>query len=1069
MSDAKKLEKAIATLEAQRTALGNTVVDTATAGMREKLAALSSDSGDKRQLVTGLFADVSGVTNLSERLDPEEVQELLKRLWPELDRVIVKNRGHIDKHIGDAVMAVWGLTGAKPEDAESAVRAGLSMQRELVAFRQREGVELAMRVGINTGQASVAKVASTGEWNVIGDVVNVASRLEHAADLGTVLIGKAPPVRAEGASGFEAQPPLAVKGKLDPLDTFFVRAEVLKHVRLPSHTLADVAAPFVGREPELGQLLTAYRGALQAQTRMLCISAEGGIGKSRLLSEFARLLRVQGDPLTCLEHACSASSMLEPFSALRGLVVRLCGITSLDPEPVRGTLRASFAEILGEAECDEAASSVGFVLGLLEESPELAALRHDAGQIRGRAEVLLLQLLAHQAGQRLLVVLLEDIQHADDASLSFLARLASGDQRLLLVASSRPDLWQRADAPGPWLERLPLEPLSRSDAHKLARGLLLSIADAPQWLSDFLVEHSGGNPFFCEELLRTLFERSIIVQSPRGWSAPDEPPAEFRMPARLTPLLAERLDRLAPDARALLERAAVVGQRVPREQLEVLWGGPASPAVLQQLCDANMLGRTPGTDGEADDLVFVHALCWEVTYEFTLLKTRRELHGRLAAYLADLPASTAAEVARHFEAAGQHERAAVFFADAGERAGRADATELSERFFMKASALAPKDHALAVRCHLGLGEVWMRRTRFPEALAAYETMYAAAVTVADPVAQARAQNGLSWAASQATRFEQATRYAERAAEVACSTVETARTPELRREAEREVAAAWHNLGWAQAMLSNADQAIVAAKEGLASAEAAHAPREQALCLNLIGVALYHVQGRYDEAARYMEQALQLYREQGDRWGVSCQLNNLGDLARLRRDYRAAAGLLEEALQVARSIGHTTQQLAVLGNLGASYNALGQFARAEAALTQALALAAASEPFSLAACHTYMCESQLGKGDVAAAIQHGLSAARAVGATDTAFRGEAYRALGRALAAQADADNVLELDGKSMDAEACFARSVSTFHALGLERQRAETYLAWAAYERGRGDAARSDELRAQADALELRD
>jgi class 3 adenylate cyclase/predicted ATPase len=1066
MSDAKKLEKAIATLEAQRSALGNTVVDTATAGMREKLAALSSQDGDKRQLVSVLFADVSGFTNLSERLDPEDVQELLKRLWPALDRIIVRNRGHIDKHIGDAVMAVWGLTGAKPEDAQSAVRAGLAMQRELVAFRQREGVELAMRVGINTGQASVSKVASTGEWNVIGDVVNVASRLEHAAELGSVLVGKATGMQVEGAFELAAQPPLAVKGKIDPLETFVVLGQTAQVVRLPSHTLADVAAAFVGREDELGRLLAQYREVLQGHARSICVSAEGGIGKSRLLAELSRLLRMQGDPLQCLEHACGDGASSEPFSTLRGLITKLVGITTREPDQVRATLSARYAD-LGEPASDEAARYVGFVLGLLDETPDLAALRHDAGQIRGRAEVLLLRLLQHGARQRVIVVLLEDIQHADDASLEFLGRVAAVDQRLLLVATSRPDLWTRSAAPGAWMQRMQLQPLGRVDAYELARRLLQTIPDAPPWLSDFLVEHSGGNPFYCEEILRTLVERNVIAQSAGGWVAPDAPPAEFRLPARLTPLLAERLDRLPADARALLERAAVIGQRVGRVELEVLSGGELSESAMQRLSDANMLAASEFSMGTPPGFAFVHALCWEVTYEFTLLKTRRELHGRLAAHLETQAGSTDAEIARHWEAAGQHARAAEFYTNAGERARRADATELAKRFFQKAATLAPEDRALAVRCHFGLGEVWMRQTQFAEALSAYETMYAAAVTLGDPVAQARAQNGLSWAASQANRFAEATRYAERAAEVACSTVEAARNAELRRDAEVEVAAAWHNLGWAQVMLSDADQAIAAAQEGLGAAEAAHAVREQALCLNLIGVALYHVQGRYDEAARYMEQALALYRRLGDRWGVSCQLNNLGDLARLRRDYLAAAGLLEEALEVARSIGHSTQELAVLGNLGATYNALGQFGRAETALTRALALASESEPFSLAACHAYMCEALLGKHEVDAALAHGVSAVRVAGGTDTAFRGEAFRALGRAVGAAAVSDTGAhaDVDGKRLDAEACFARSVATFHALGLQPQRAETYLAWAEYEAARGDGARSAELKAEANSL----
>ena len=1065
MSEKDKLEKAIDALEGQRTALGNTVVDTATAELRQKLAALSSLSGDKRQLVTVLFADVSGFTKLSERLDPEEVQDLLKRLWPALDQVIVSNRGHIDKHIGDAVMAVWGLSGARPDDAQCAVRAGLGLQRELVAFRAREDVQLGMRVGVNTGQASVSRVASTGEWNVIGDTVNVASRLEHAAELGSVLIGSDTAAQVESAFELVAQQPLEVKGKSEALKTFVAVGESTRAIRLPSHTLTDVTSAFVGREQELGELLLRYQRARGGQPEFVCVSADGGIGKSRLVSELSRLLRVQGDPLRVLEHACVSTAEGEPFGLLRALVLRAASATSREPQEAVARLRAVFEQHLGAEAVEEALHYVGFVLGLLPQSDELAGLRRDAVQIRGRAEVLLLKLFAGLAKQRMLLLFVEDLHHADDASLEFLARLSGQEARVFLVATSRPRLWQRSGLSGGWLQRMDLAALSRIDAHTLAQGLLSRARHVPAWIRDFLVERAGGNPFFCEELLRVLIERGVVRVDGLGLSISDQPPTSLSLPPRIAPLLVERLDRLSAEARQLLERAAVIGQRVSRNQLEALAGG-IDDRVVSELCEANMLALDESFGAKAPDFEFVHALCHETTYEFTLLKTRRALHEQLAQYLAQQSSAPAAEVARHFDLAGNAAAAAAHFAEAGERARRADATELAARFFESAVQRSPGDRGLSVRCHEGLGDVWMKQARYTEAVEAYETMHASAVAVGDPIAQARAQNGISWASSQAAQFARAASAAERSADVACSTIETARQPTTKREAEVELANAWHNLGWAQVMLSDADQALAAAQEGLVTAEEAGARREQALCLNLVGVVLYHLQDRYDEAARYMEQALGIYRESGDRWGISCQLNNLGDLARLRGDFRAAASSLEEALDVARAIGHTTQELAVLGNLGAAYNGLGQYARAEAVLTHALRLGDRAAPFSIAPCLAYLCEALVGKGKPEEALSHGLAAVRTAGHEDSAFRGEAFRALGRALAATTEPSTAqVELDGRNLDAEACFAQSVAIFHALGLSKQRAQTFLQWAQFEDRLGEHARSEELRAQAEAL----
>ncbi|MEZ4225066.1 MAG: adenylate/guanylate cyclase domain-containing protein [Polyangiaceae bacterium] len=1054
MSDEAKLRAAIQALEAQRLSLGNTVVDTATAGLREKLAQLGSLSGDTRQLVSVLFADVSGFTKLSERLDPEEVQALLKKVWAELDAVILSRRGHIDKHIGDAVMAVWGLSGARARDAEDAVRAGLELQRQLGALCRREGLELAMRVGINSGPTSVSRVASTGEWNVIGDTVNVASRLEHAAALGAVLIGNDTAAQVADAFELEPQPPLTVKGKQEPLTTFVVKAPRAASVRLPSHTLTGVGAPFVGRAAELGELLTLYQRARAGETLATCICAEGGVGKSRLLAEATRLIRLQADPILLVEHACEAEGEQRPFGLLAGLIRNLAGRGG--DEPVRGFARL-LERYLGADVAGEAQEFIAYVLGFGAATSALQRLERDPRQIRGRAEVLLLRLFEALCAERTLVLLVEELQRADGMSLTFLARLRERAKGLLLLATARPDLWQRPDADLSWWRRFDLAPLGRSDTHQLAQSLLGAAAELPGWVADFLVERSGGNPFFCEELLRALLERGVVRVDEQGAWRASERPASFSLPPRLAPLVLERLGHVSTAARVLLERVAIVGPRAERARVVALLDGPPDDSALDELRQANLLRFA---DGPADaELGFVHSLTWEVTYEYTLLETRRSLHGRLADRLAQDANAPPQEVAHHYRAARRSGEAAEFYARAGERARRADSVALATRFFGLALELNGGSRGIELRAHEGLGELEMRSARYENAVASYRAMLGAAAAEASPLAQARAHNGLSWALAQASKPTEAALAAEQAAEIAGSTFDTARDDARRQAAALELANAWHNLSWAAVLVADADQALAAAEEGLAVAEQAGAEREQALCLNLIGVVHYHLLDRYAEGARYLEQALERYRAMPDRWGIACQLNNLGDLARLRGDPAAAVGLLEEALEMTRAIGHTSQELVVLTTLGATHNALGQCEQAVRVLRQALSLATVGEPFTRGSCLASLCDALavLGQGEEAA--RAGCEALQIAGQDTTVFRGEALRALGRALASTGQP---VECAGRQWDAEACFAGSVAVFHELGQTEQRAESCRRWAEFERARGERARADELIAEA-------
>ena len=286
-TDRERLQQAIAALEGQRATLGDAVVDTALIPLRQALAALRTrplTPVEQRKQVTVLFADVSGFTALSETLDAEDVSGLINALWSQLDNVIATHGGVIDKHIGDAVMALFGLPTAQEDDAERAIRAALAMQAELAQFARTNARPLRMRIGLNTGPVLLSVIGTTNEYTAIGDTVNVASRLEHAAPLGGVLIAHDTYRHVRGLFAVHATGPLEVKGKAEPIDAYVVTQARPRVANRKARGVEGLETQMVGRDAELQQLQTAFNNARgQRFASLVTVLGEAGVGKSRLL------------------------------------------------------------------------------------------------------------------------------------------------------------------------------------------------------------------------------------------------------------------------------------------------------------------------------------------------------------------------------------------------------------------------------------------------------------------------------------------------------------------------------------------------------------------------------------------------------------------------------------------------------------------------------------------------------------------------------------------------------------------------------------------------------------------
>ncbi len=1044
MAEEDRLERAIRALEAQRADLGSSVVDTATAELRTKLAELRSLTSDERRLVTILFADVSGFTALSERTDPEEVQALLTRLWRRLDRAIGAHRGHIDKHIGDAVMAVWGLTDAGLETSADAVRAGLALQREIGLFCQEERVELSIRVGINTGLSSVSTVESTGESSIIGDAVNVASRLEHAAPLGSVLIG---PVTHEHVRDlFEmGEPiPLVLKGKSEPVLARVVLGERSEAPRRLARTLRGDEAVLVGRKNDLEALARLFQQAQSGPACFALVLGEAGLGKTRVLSELALSIARSPARSDIIQIRATRDMKQTPFGLLKKVASRLVGTPEgLTGLPFVEALAMGLAATLGEEAGRDASAHLAHLLGI-EVDSRLLALAHRPEQIRGRAEFLLLEHVRARTARAPIALLIDDLHYADRSSLEFLARLRDLE-RALIVGSVRPTHF--GPDPIALLDGavvVELKALPENDARQLARALMAPMAGVvAEPLVNLVAKQSGGNPYFARELARWLWERDFDASALSG------------LPPRIELLLHERLERLPLEARRVLSAAAVVGPRGTTQALAALVGREPSDDLVT-LESREMLVR------EADGWTFHQMSLRDVAYEYTLLRDRRALHVAYARYLADHDPDSPALVARHFESGEEPVEAARFWALAGDAAGRADApSDAIEAYelaleLVEREAVTLSERPLLVRCYEGLAKARERLAEHGAALEAYERMLWAASGADDGLSMARAHNGMAWVSSQRGEHDAALVYGERGQSVAQATLR-ATTGARHRLAGVELAQSLHDQAWALAQLGRADLSVARAERCHSVAFEHGADVQRALALNALGFVEFALLGRFDQGTRHTEQALEIYRKVGDIWGISAMLNNLGTHASERGDRPLAARLFEEALTLARQIGDRGQEVVTLVNVGWLGVLDNQPAQAYAPLGRAISISEADGSFALSEAYRALARALSLDARLAEAIsaaEKAITNAREAVSFDA---GLAWRALGEALARGPGLTSQL-----ASDPEECFAKSVSTLRELELEREQIASYEAWASYEESRGELVRARELRQSA-------
>ncbi len=678
-------------------------------------AAASSEG--ERKLVTVLFADVAGSTGLAERLDPERMRAVMRTYFDAMRNAIESEGGIVEKFIGDAVVALFGVPSAHEDDPERALRAALAMLTALDAvngsLEREHGVRLQIRAGVNTGEVLAEVDPAPGEPIVTGDAMNVAARLQTSAEPGTVLVSAR---TARSARGFTFAAPVtsALRGRAASVD-----ARVLLGVapERPERGVPGLQAPLVGRDRELDLLRSVLiRSAEESTANLVTIFGEAGVGKSRLTREFVDAARDQG-LVQVVKGRCLPYGSGIAFWPLAEILKSLAGVTDSDSREIAlARVRETTGSLLagaGVSTVDDISAALSYTVGLEDPERPLAGL--DPQLVRRRMHAAWVALFSALASTGPVIVVIDDIHWADPALLDLLEELSdrvSGP--VVIVCTSRPDLVSVRPGWGGGRRNatvVNLTPLTGSDAGRLVDALL-SVHALPERVRERILASAEGNPFFLEEILRQFIDAGTITRVDDHWQAA-EGIDDVDIPDTVQGVLAARIDMLSQDDKRILRAAAVVGR--------TFWAGsvaalvPPEPAnaeaieeSLRRLEDRDLvISRFGSTLVGESEYLFTHILTRDVAYESIPRAERVDAHLVIARWIESEAGERIDEIA---ELVAQHYATAIELGrDTGVTTDESD-RERAVAWLIRASTSARLRSANKTAQHLALRAVDTART-----------------------------------------------------------------------------------------------------------------------------------------------------------------------------------------------------------------------------------------------------------------------------------------------------------------------------------------------------------------------
>lgn len=999
-----------------------------------------------RRMCTVLFADVHGFTAMSEILnDVEKVTQVMNGVFTRLTEKIVDLGGSIDKYAGDNIMARFGAPVAHEDDPERAVRAALQMQAELRQIsgelQTTYGFGLDMRIGLNTGEVNAAEVGgevrgiSYKTYTVMGDIVNLASRLEHESRVGHVLVGELTYKLSAHAFDFIDLGPKQIRGKREPVRCYEVVGP--KREREKRRGLAGRDLPLVGRDQELYLLWERLQTVLQGRGQVISIVGEAGVGKSSLLREFERRIKAYDPDIWYLDGAAFSYSSGQYFSLVRTLLFKYCKISDNEEEAgIRHKLLTAVRELMGEqndpegAEFGEYAALLGHVAGLVLPN------RFIDGLDPQKRNTLLIEAVTDftlsKAATNPLVLVLDDLHWVDSNSLKVIDRVVTRVSttitpegrglEVLLLLLHRPDFnraWPVVSQTAEnyeyiLLDRLrpeQMEPLVRQFLEEWLKGQAPDRLRQPdgEWAAVpepvmQIIERAGGNAFFTEEILKRLLEDSYLIPdetAESGWRIVKNLD-EFKLPETLQEILLARVDKLDSFDRRVLQVASVVGNRFEQRILTALDEFSHQPKqVAQAIANLELKDLITGKSNDMEvEYIFRHYLTREVAYNNLLGVERSKYHGEVAQAIERFKAdrlhdyTVLDDLAYHYEHSPFEGKAAHYLMLAGSMRQSLFRNDEALKAYYQAQEILlgpefkdqPETTHRLVEIDRSIGDILTLKEEYPEAITHYK---AALERCEDPLARvaigAKLIGGLVKTGAYGLAFQA---YEEAQNEFSPQSGENRQAQHLRAKLLIEI-------GWIYYLQGRYDEAQATYNSSLGLLEKAdQTNREVQVDQGRAYSALANVYvdiGEFGLSEDCLQKAALLQQQTGKLDALGRTYNLLGLIAVLKGDLVKGDNYWKQARENAQRAGDLELASAILGNLGALAVRQG---RLEMAIKYFHSTENSPNPTHIANSQINLAQVLLQQGDFSGALnelQKAINLAASIGATAQVV--EAYTTMG----------------------------------------------------------------------------
>ncbi|MGV3525444.1 MAG: tetratricopeptide repeat protein [Candidatus Sericytochromatia bacterium] len=910
----------------------------------------------ERRMVAVLFCDVCGFTAMSEKLDPEEVSNIIQPLFQLCNAAISKYEGVVEKFIGDAIMALFGVPYAHEDDAERAALAALEMRDIIQTFgaelQAREGFSINMRIGLNVGTVVAGSVEALNgkNYQVLGDAINTAARMEQNALPGHILVTEEMHDLIKDSFELKADKAIQAKGKAKPLQSYELLG--IRRLQQGSRGFEAREIPFVGRDDNTDMLRIKGRQVLQdAQPCFALISGDSGLGKTRLAHESFALLEAERPGLRFLQANSTSYSRSFSYFMLQNL---LRSLLDTDETVAQHEVQEQLAQFLKGLQMPNATMMghmLEYVLYPHLDIPQIKLLAPERlqQQIFKAFNEVLLQLA--QLGP--VFLLIDDLQWCDALSLQWLQQFQQAvweRQLSLFCCVTSRFATTSAELPLPdlnWHLSLELSPLENSHC----QTLIAQVLDCPeaqllshlQPMCQAILERAAGNPYYIEEVLKNLLKDGLLVQSEgQNWALTCSV-RDLPLPGSVQRLIMSRFDRLPDQARLSLQSLSAIGNVSPVPLAQRLLSAEAqqAEAELATLANTGFARLQQGPRGE--EFIFQQALTQEVIYNTMVRRRKLLLHQQIGEALEQLHAADLHPVldllAYHFARSSETLKAVRYLNLSAQQAARLYANaQALEQYAHILELLAQLEASTLISVDLHNRE-WLRVSQLQQRViqsrcdillmtGAYDTLLDLVASQLEnpelgPIERARLLHSKGRVLEKRSDFTAARELYE----AARSLLE--QQPDL-----REQARLWNAIGWVSRWLNDYDAAEAACQKALELLALQPDMEQIAYAHNVLGVVGFY-RHDWDLALSHYRQGLEIQEQIQDLWGRANSLSNMGNVYFMTNRWEAAIQSFQESLVLREQLGDLEGISTSCNNLGHAYQELGRYAEAEPVIRKAL--------------------------------------------------------------------------------------------------------------------------------------